>query len=348
MTISSITFDLDEFLDRTHADLEVLRGARILLTGGTGFFGKWLIEVFAQANRRMNLKVDLVVLSRKPNRFIAEEPYFANLPGVHYVQGDVCRLPMIPGPFSEIIHAATDVASPVFTADYSRILSTCVHGTREICEFAAAKQVRRVLLTSSGAVYGVQPPELERIPEDYPGAPDPLAPGSAYGEGKRASEWLICHGARTAGYEAKIARCFAFIGPYLTLDGPFAIGNFMRDAIASHAISISGDGRSYRSYLYSSDLMSWLLAILVRGRNATAYNVGGDAALSIHDLAKLIRDLINPAGRIDVHGKSHSTAPSRYVPSTEKIRKELGVRETVLLPEAIRRTARWYSAKHFQ
>ncbi len=121
---------------------------------------------------------------------------------------------------------------------------------------------------------GNSPPELTHIPEDYAGAPPTTDSTSAYGQAKRASEFLCTMYARQFGFAAVIARLFAFAGPYLPLNLNFAIGNFMRDVLAGGPVRIAGDGTPYRSYLYAADLAVWLLTFLIKGKSARPYNVG--------------------------------------------------------------------------
>jgi dTDP-glucose 4,6-dehydratase len=222
------------------------------------------------------------------------------------------------------------------------MLDTIVEGTRHPLDHAIACGAKRFLLTSSGAVYGKQPPDMTHIPEEYAGGPDPLDPRSAYGEGKRMAEHLSALYARGSALEPKIARCFAFIGPGLPLNGTYAIGNFIRDALSGGPIRVNGDGTPYRSYLHAADLAIWLWEILVRGHPCRPYNVGGERDLSIAELAREVARAISPEAAIHVAG---SPIPGqgilRYVPSTRRAASELGLAAMISLSEAIQRTARY-------
>jgi nucleoside-diphosphate-sugar epimerase len=151
--------------------------------------------------------------------------------------------------------------------------------------------------------------------------------------------------AKQHGLEPKIARCYAFVGPYLPLDIHFAIGNFIRDAIRGVPIRINGDGTPWRSYLYTADLVTWLWVILFKGRPSRAYNVGSENAITISCLADSVAQSVSPSvsvqiARQPVPGKMGE----RYVPSTGKARSELGLRETVDLDKAIKGTSSWHQS----
>ena len=319
---------------------ERLRGQRIFLTGGTGFVGKWLLATLAEADRRLDLGVEVVVLSRDPAAFATSAPHLASARGVRLLQGDVRELAGEAGGFAVVIHAATDVVAthpPLDTFD------TCVGGTRRALDFALRAGAADFLLVSSGAVYGVQPPELAGVPETHPGAPDSLVPGSAYGLGKRASEWLVNAYAAQHGLRTTIARCFAFVGPGLPLDKQFAVGNFLRDAMARRPIAIQGDGTPCRSYLHAADMAGWLWKILFAGAPGAAYNVGGTQAVSIAELARRVNELLGSTEPVTLAREPvPGQAAPRYVPDVSKARRELGLPEPLALDEAILRTARWH------
>ena len=153
--------------------------------------------------------------------------------------------------FTHVIHAAAEVEH--MRQDPLGELSILSRGTQRVLEFAKQCKAQKFLLISSGGVYGKQPTELKKIPENYQGAPDPCDTESFYGEGKRLAELLGIQFMQQ-GLEVKIARGFNFVGPYLPLDAHFAIGNFIRDALRGGPIIVKGDGSSRRSYLYAADL----------------------------------------------------------------------------------------------
>ena len=333
--------DLDHVLAHTRRLWEDLRGQRIFITGGTGFFGIWLLESFCHANDQLGLQATATVLTRSPDAFLHKAQHLANRPDLRFITGDVRTFPFPDASFPFVIHAGTTSGAPV---EPDEMFATIVDGTRRVLDFAASHGTRKLLFVSSGAVYGRHPPDLTHIPEGYAGAPDPLDPASAYGEGKRAAELLCVLAGQKHGFETKIARCFAFVGPHLPLDVHFAIGNFIRDALAGGPVTVAGDGTPYRSYLYAADLTIWLWTILLRGSNGNACNVGSEAGLPISQVARAVCDNLTPPPALHIAlTPKPDQPPFRYVPSTQKARTELGLRETLGLNEAIRRTLRWYA-----
>jgi dTDP-glucose 4,6-dehydratase len=338
-----LTHDLQHILAHTRGLWDEFRGKRLFLTGGTGFFGRWLLESLVRATEQFSLGTSAVVLTRNPDAFARKAPELAAHPALHFHRGDVCSFTFPPGEFAAVIHAATESSTTLNAVNPLAMLDTTVQGTRRVLEFALQCGAKQFLLTSSGAVYGRQPPELTHVPEDYAGGPDPTDARSAYGEGKRVAECLCAIYHRRHGLETKIARCFAFVGPFLPLDAHFAVGNFLRDGLGGGPIRVAGDGTPYRSYLHAADLMIWLWTILLRGAPARSYNVGSDEAVSIADLARLVARLSDTSVSI-AKTATPGQPVERYVPSTERARAELGLAALIPLEEALRRTAAFHRA----
>jgi len=337
-----LSCDLDLILQHTAAVWPEFRGQRVFITGGTGFFGIWLLESFAWANAKLNLDAEAVVLTRNPAAFRGKAPHLAAHHAIQFHTGDVRNFEFPEGRFSHVIHAATESTSGLNERDPLAMLDDIVAGTRRALDFAVASGARKFLLTSSGAVYGSQPPDITHVPEIYAGAPDIMNPRSAYGEGKRLAELLCAIYHQRHGLETKIARGFAFVGPHLPLDRHFAIGNFIRDQLAGGPIRIQGDGTPVRSYLYTADLAIWLWTILAKGEPCRPYNVGSETAVSIAETARAVAGVLEPEVAIEIAAEARPGIPaSRYVPSTARARTELGLRKTIPLDDAIRRTAAW-------
>lgn len=316
-------------------DWTPLRSKRILMTGGTGFFGRWMLRALDRLNAEGH-KISVLVMSRDPDGFFARYPSFRNYAWLEIVKGDI-RRPAYRAERADLaIHAAADVAGASGHNPVAQFTEAVAAADAALSYFRSA-QVGRVLLISSGAVYGPQAASVEQIGESAP-FPDPLeSQRNAYGEGKRAMELLGSLYASSYGLESIVARCFAFFGLGLPAQAGYAIADFVSDAVAGRPIRVIGDGRSIRSYLYGGDLAVWLLRLLSVGENGCAYNVGSDRAIQIGDLAYLVRDVLAPelAVRIETAPDPRATMRRRYVPSVARA-TTLGLAQWTDLPEGVR------------
>lgn len=322
-----------------HLDAAPLVGKRIFMTGATGFFGLWLLSALSQLNRQ-GAGIGVTVLSRNPQRFLAAQPQWADCSWLTFIGGNVRDFDFPKDQFDLLIHAATDTSSSA-NANGLAIFDDIVIGTRHVLDFAVKSGVKRVLLASSGAVYGPQPPETSHISEDASFACPSVVAASAYGEGKRVMELLGALYHREYDLEPIIARCFAFVGSGLPLDGHFAIGNFIRDALYADAIHVNGDGAPLRSYLYGADLAVWLLHLLGSGKPCYPYNVGSDQAISIRELAFLVRQVLSQEKQVffQRQGVSEGDLRQQYIPSINRAKEGLGLDAWTSLEHAIKLTA---------
>lgn len=312
---------------------------KILLTGGTGFFGKALLRHHLLSKASVLHEIDII--SRNPDIFLAKYPELCKCKSLRLLKGDIQEPSSLPwsDSYSHILHAATDSTLGHRLTPVQRF-QQIVDGTRNILDLALATGAKRFLLTSSGSVYGPQPSSLKAFSEDWHGSPSLSNPLNAYAQGKRFAEHLCTLYHNAHGIEVVIARCFTFAGPDLPIDAHFAIGNFIRDALTAENIEVKGDGSALRTYLDQRDLAHWLYTMLERGQPNEAYNVGSDEVISIRDLANLVRDIVAPSKPVRLlHGTISNNGRNRYIPDISKAEKDLGLSPSVKVAEAIKNTA---------
>jgi dTDP-glucose 4,6-dehydratase len=337
--------DCDEVLSaEVIALLAPLRNQHILITGGTGFVGTWLTEMAARLNDAHGFRTRLTLVCRRADRFASKAPHLAARGDVTVVEREVRYLADIAPDVSYVIHGAGTPDNREHASNPLETLHTFIQGTDAVLDAATRlPNLRNFLHLSSGNIYGAQAWEVERAAEDYRGALDLGSVASTYVEAKRAAE-TIC-----AAYRAQhripttTVRPFAFMGPYQHLDRPWAVNNFLHDALRGGPIRILGNGATVRSYMYPSDMAVALLGILVRGRSGAAYNLGSPEPVALYALAQRIQAQFSTLVEIqETASPRHSRARSRFVPDVGLLRRTTGVTAMVNLDAAIRRTVRWH------
>ena len=310
--------DLDRALALGRDDLARLDGRHIVMTGGTGFVGSWLLELLAWSADRLGTDPRVTVVTRRPGRFAERRPHLAGHRCVHLVEGDVRREPVVGRPVDLFVAgAAASLAAGDATSE-DDLRRTQEGGARTARRFLD-RDGCRVLLLSSGAA---------------------ARDGGAYGAAKRAAEAELLRG--VGAQRTSVARLYAFVGPYLPLDQAFAVGNFVGDVLAGRPILVRGDGSPRRTFLYAADLARWLWTVAVRGAPATIYDVGSDEVVTIRELAGRLAALAEPALRVAVeHGSVGSAAGDNYVPSLGPT-DQLGLRPAWDLDAALSRTVDWH------
>jgi len=334
-------------IQRHEALFRALDQRSLLVTGATGFFGTWLISAILQAEQVLGIRCSIQVLTRDPSRLTQGLWGLVDTRQLKVHTGDIRSARDIRGQFSHIVHAAATSAAATFHRQEDPLtkFDTTLEGTRAVLDLARAHPSAKLLLVSSGAFYGPVGADECLLQEDHPAAPAVHDLDSAIGQAKRAAEFL-CHAhAERHGLSFSVARCFSFVGPGLPLDLHYAIGNFIRDALAGQAIRVKGDGQAIRSYMHAGDLVIWLLTLLLSGANGRAYNVGSDQPISIRELAHKVANVLKPGISVEVcSANTTPTIRSCYVPCIERARQELGLAVWTPLEQAIWITA--VAAKH--
>lgn len=296
--------------DKLNIDLSPLDGARILMTGGTGFVGRSMLDVL-QRHIGKTTDVLVYVVTRDPIRFVSKSPDLASHNCVILWKGDAAHCPETD--FTHLVH-----------------LENCNSVTTALLAHRAAQRRAPMLYASSGAAYGDNLPlyiDEQFIPR----------PKSHYGWEKWYTESQCKNIADYVSSRFVSARMFAFSGKYLPLR-PFAIGNFVENGLRHEAICVNGSGLATRSYLDSEDLGRWLWMLLMHGRGT--YNVGSEQAITIRELAFKVSNHFDYAPEV-ILKRDPDVPETVYVPSTRKANDELGLSQTVALNESIERMIRY-------
>ena len=307
----------------------------LLVIGGSGFFGKSILDAFSRDLLAPWRIGKVIVMSRNANRLLQDTPDLVGQ-NVELYSADITNTECLP--FADyVIHAAasTDVRNYLSSPEDEK--KNIQAGTYHYCDLARIHHTNsKIVYVSSGAVYGVQPPNLDAFDESFVGDLSKMAPGKLdYAVAKQDAEKAIID-LGTAGLNVSIARCFAFVGKYLPRDQHFAIGNFIDDVINKRPIVVKANHHVYRSYMYADDLVEWLMTIADHAAPyCPIYNVGSDQAFLLGDLARqLSKHFQIPA---EVQSPS-STMIDRYVPSIKKAKDELGLYLRYSLTSCINQT----------
>lgn len=345
MTASTIVReDIKTIANMVGAGFDRLNGKNLLITGGTGFVGSYLLETVAYLNDHVLSKAcHLYAVTRNLQKVEARFPHLTRRPEFTLIEGDVRKLLLPPIPWDFVIHAAAPSDAGVFLQDPLGTVDTIIDGTRALLTVAAQAPVSAFLMVSSGAVYGQQPPEREWLREDYGGGPDLRNPRSAYGEAKRLAELLCRIFHEKWRVPVAIARIFTLVGPYQDMNSTSAVVDFIRQGIARDMITIRDDGEAVRSYCYVADAVTALWKLLLSAEPGDVFNVGSDQeAISFRELACRIGLCLGKAVTVDVQGSPGAgILGRRYVPDVGRLHEKLGFRPAATLDQALSRTIAW-------
>jgi dTDP-glucose 4,6-dehydratase len=344
--INSIKADCERSCTNA-ASLATLSNQSILVTGGTGFMGKWIAEMVTFLNETHSLNVKLFLLGRDIEHFKIEVPHLAKKSFIHLIEQDVRNLHELPEEIGWIIHAAGSPDNREHVSQPLRTIETIFKGTQSLLDVAfRLPNLQKLIHISSHQVYG-SIDTLVGIAETVLGNVECNSVNNAYSEAKRMSETLCAIYRNQQRLPITILRPFAFVGPYQKLDKPWAINNFIRDGLLGGPIRILGNPATVRSYLYGSDMAFWILNALATGKVGHTYNIGSSESVSLNHLALTIAPMINK--KIEIVSKSSKEVYSHVsvaFPDVNKIKKDLNLKEVFNLEEALRKTINWNSNYH--
>ncbi len=336
--MSRVLEDIKECYNLLEDKWEVFHNSKVLITGATGFFGKSIVNALLYANNKRKLNIELYILSR--NKKINKSYYLANdeNDALNFIYQDIKNFKSEKKDINYIIHAASTSDKNFILQNTVETINTIITGTNKILEFSASqKDLKSLLFISSGAINSANKFVNRPISEEdiYPISIDNSF--SAYSLAKKTAENLILGYSKIYDLPVKILRGFTFLGPEINLNQNLAWTYILKCFLDGQDINIK-NSECKRSYMYSTDLVNWIIRVLISARTGSVYNLGSDELISLSDLA---REVIKFNKELKITEEISNTSDF-YVPDISKIKNDLKLKITVPVKEGVRRVIHYY------
>jgi len=323
--------------------LELLKNQAFFISGASGFVGKWLVEVVNYLNENHGFNMALHCQSRTMVESAKKLPSLFEKKWISLKSGDIKDLNEIPSDVSYVIHLAGTPDNRNHASDPIRVMDDLFSGTNKILDAATRlDSIKNFVHFSSGHVYGPQPFANDCLDENSFQGFNSASLTSAYAEGKRVSESLVQAYRSQCRMAVTILRPFAFIGPYQSIERPWAINNFIRDGLYSKPIRILGDEDTTRSYMYPSEMALWTLRASLQSTNGACFNLGSSDGMTLRSVAQTVDKSFNGVSGVTSNIPLNNNLKSKFVPSVQKFEKTFETKLKILSNEAIRKAIEWY------
>lgn len=327
------------------AELEALKNSTVCISGGAGFVGTWLSNIIHFLNEHHGFQTKVFVIDRDIEKVQKTSPHLLNSKFFEFKRTDTRYLVELPRDINYIVHAAGSPDSTEHAMYPVDVMSTIANGTETILRAAERlSDLRMFLNLSSSLVYGSFSKITKPVKEDDINELTHNHHSNFYSEAKRYAETITDAFRQQFRLPIITMRPFAFMGPFQALTGPWAVNNFINDAISGHTIKILGDGSTVRSLMYGSDAAFWILKTLISAESGACFNLGNPEAVTLKDLAQKVqtnlsvnKDIMFYAGAAAAHKTSY------MVPNTDMVQAKFNLKITVPLDQAVARTIQWYS-----
>ena len=329
--------DLDRIIENQLVPLRTFEKSKVLIYGGTGFIGTWLISALKHANAHLDLGIKVTTVTRNERAARAKYPP-GNSEEISLIEHDFSKKQLEDFFQADLIfHAGTQTRTST-GSNPTDLLNASVNAALHATKCKSPKfETPMVVHLSSGAIYGRQKMENTHRSED-----DNLGSElDTYGESKLAVDRILYEAYSEGRIKFQSPRLFAFTGPLLQLDAHFAVGNFLLDGLLGRPISVNGNANTLRSYMHPSDLISSLFVIATKNQYMNL-NIGSEESISMTNLAHLISQMTTNQGVIF---NNPSANPSNYVPATTRLKSLLPGYSFLSLEESLSSWIDWINPR---
>ncbi len=326
---SILSEDLEILSNLNFIPFEKLKSKRFLITGATGLIGYNLVNALNFLSNKYNLDIRILCLIRnyEKAKYLFGDEIIKN-PKYDFFDGDIdTAINIFHTKYDYIIHLASQTSSRSFVESPVETIDFALTATKKLLE-AAKKFKSKFIYFSSMEIYGTPAADV-KIDEDYTGsAPLTMTARSSYCEAKRLCETLCRSYFEEYNVPVFVLRLTQTFGPGVNLETDNRVfAQFARSAINNENIVLKTKGETKRSYLYTMDAVSALLAIMLKGHKGEAYNIANENTYcSIFEMAQLVCDKV-AKGNIQVKLDIHEDGKSIYLPTlhmdldTKKLRR---------------------------
>lgn len=327
-----ISEDIKDISD--NLDIPFFKDKEILITGGAGFLGSYLCDLFVSLGSYVSC------LDNFSTSTLENIDHLTKMKNFRLLREDVSKI-AIKETFNYIFHLSSRASPEDYQLHPVETLITNSIGSNETLKLAV-KGNSRILFASSSEIYG--DPQAIPTSEDYWGNVNPVGVRSCYDEGKRFGEALFMAYRRQYGLDIRITRIHNTYGPRIRSDGNYAraLPRFIDQALKGEDITVYGDGSQTRSFCYVSDTIRGIIAAIYNDRaEGEVFNIGNPYEISILGLAEKIKELTHSTSKI-VFRPLPEDDPKRRSPSILKAKKRLNWQPKISLEDGLKRTIKWF------
>ena len=308
-------------------DFSRLENKKVLVTGATGLIGSAIIFSMLEWNKKTENKINVIAVVRNEEKAKTVFSDYENSE-IEYLVSDVCSVNADEMGIDYIIHGASQTSSKAFVNEPVETIMTAINGTVNMLNLAKVNNCKGFVYLSSMEVYGT-PLTDEKIYEDRPSNLNVMEVRTCYPESKRMCENLCVSYASEYGVPAKVVRLTQTFGQGVQYNDGRVFAEFARCVIENRNIVLKTKGETKRNYLYTADAVTAILAVLLDGEAANAYNAANEETYcSIYEMACEVAKL-NENGIEVVIEENNDLSKFGYAPtlkmnlSTDKL-KNLG------------------------